>query len=39
MGGDEDNKFVDEVTMGKDDKEYTLRNYQGKLTQWPNMPE
>ena len=29
----------DYYIMGKDDKEYTLKNYEGKLTQWPNMPE
>jgi len=29
----------DYYIMGKDEKEYTLKNYQGKLTQWPNMPE
>lgn len=29
----------DYYIVGKDEKEYTLRNYQGKLTQWPNMPE
>jgi len=29
----------DYYIMGKDEKEYTLRNYQGKLTQWPVMPE
>lgn len=28
----------DYYIMGKDEKEYTLKNYQGKLTQWPNMP-
>ena len=29
----------DYYIMGKDDKEYTLKNYEGKLTKWPNMPE
>lgn len=29
----------DYYIVGKDEKEYTLKNYQGKLTQWPNMPE
>jgi lysine 2,3-aminomutase len=29
----------DYYIMGKNEKEYTLRNYQGKLTQWPNIPE
>ncbi len=29
----------DYYIMGKDDKEYTLKNYMGKLTKWPNMPE
>jgi len=29
----------DYYIMGKDEKEYTLKNYQGKLTKWPNIPE
>lgn len=29
----------DYYIAGKNEKEYTLRNYQGKLTQWPNIPE
>ena len=29
----------DYYIMGKDSKEYTLKNYEGKLTKWPNMPE
>ena len=29
----------DYYIMGKNEKEYTLRNYEGKTTQWPNMPE
>ncbi|MBT8373312.1 MAG: KamA family radical SAM protein, partial [Deltaproteobacteria bacterium] len=29
----------DYYIMDKTDKEYTLKNYQGKLTQWPNIPE
>ena len=29
----------DYYIMDKDEKDYTLRNYQGKMTQWPNMPE
>ena len=29
----------DYYIQGKDEKEYTLRNYQGKTTQWPNIPE
>ncbi|MBL0712167.1 MAG: KamA family radical SAM protein [Desulfosarcina sp.] len=29
----------DYYIVGKDEKEYTLKNYQGKLTHWPNIPE
>ena len=29
----------DYYIMGKDEKEYTLRNYKGQTTKWPNMPE
>ena len=29
----------DYYIMGKDDKEYTLKNYKGLLTKWPNIPE
>ena len=29
----------DYYIVGKNEKEYTLRNYEGKTTQWPNMPE
>ncbi len=29
----------DYYMMGKDEKEYTLKNYQGKTTKWPNIPE
>ena len=29
----------DYYIMGKTEKEYTLKNYQGKITMWPNMPE
>jgi len=29
----------DYYIKGKDDREYTLENYQGKRTQWPNIPE
>jgi lysine 2,3-aminomutase len=29
----------DYYIVGKDDKEYTLRNYKGITTKWPNMPE
>lgn len=29
----------DYYIMGKTDQEYTLKNYQGKLTKWPNIPE
>ncbi|MCF8052605.1 MAG: KamA family radical SAM protein [Desulfobacterales bacterium] len=29
----------DYYIMGKDEKEYTLRNYKGQTTQWPNIPE
>ena len=29
----------DYYITGKDEKEYTLKNYQGKTTQWPNIPE
>ena len=29
----------DYYIMDKTDQEYTLKNYQGKLTKWPNIPE
>ena len=29
----------DYYIKGKDDKEYTLENYKGITTKWPNMPE
>jgi len=29
----------DYYIMGNDEKEYTLKNYKGKLTKWPNIPE
>jgi len=29
----------DYYIMGKDEKEYTLKNYEGKITKWPNIPE
>ena len=29
----------DYYIVGKDEKEYTLRNYKGITTQWPNVPE
>jgi lysine 2,3-aminomutase len=29
----------DYYIMGKDEKEYTLKNYKGLLTKWPNIPE
>jgi len=29
----------DYYIMGKDDKEYTLRNYKGETVKWPNIPE
>ncbi|MBN1635868.1 MAG: KamA family radical SAM protein [Deltaproteobacteria bacterium] len=29
----------DYYIMGKTDKEYKLRNYEGKITMWPNIPE
>jgi len=29
----------DYYIMGKTEKEYTLRNYEGKITMWPNIPE
>ncbi len=29
----------DYYIMGKDEKEYTLRNYKGQTTKWPNIPE
>jgi lysine 2,3-aminomutase len=29
----------DYYIVGKNEKEYTLKNYQGKLTHWPNIPE
>jgi lysine 2,3-aminomutase len=29
----------DYYIMDKNEKEYTLKNYQGKLTKWPNIPE
>jgi lysine 2,3-aminomutase len=29
----------DYYIKGKDEKEYTLMNYQGQTTKWPNMPE
>ncbi len=29
----------DYYIVDKNDKEYTLKNYQGKLTHWPNVPE
>lgn len=29
----------DYYIMGKDDKEYTLKNYKGEIVKWPNIPE
>ncbi len=29
----------DYYIKGKDEKEYTLQNYKGEITKWPNMPE
>ncbi len=29
----------DYYIMGKDEKEYTLKNYKGQITKWPNIPE
>jgi lysine 2,3-aminomutase len=29
----------DYYIMGKNEKEYTLKNYKGQTTQWPNIPE
>ncbi|MBW1893528.1 MAG: KamA family radical SAM protein [Deltaproteobacteria bacterium] len=29
----------DYYIMGKDDKEYTLKNYKGETVKWPNIPE
>ncbi|MCP4686804.1 MAG: KamA family radical SAM protein [Desulfobacterales bacterium] len=29
----------DYYIKGRDEKEYTLKNYQGKTTRWPNIPE
>ena len=29
----------DYYIKGKDEKEYTLENYKGEITKWPNMPE
>lgn len=29
----------DYYIMGKNEKEYTLKNYEGKITKWPNIPE
>jgi len=29
----------DYYIMGKDDKEYPLKNHKGITTKWPNIPE